>query len=102
MKIFVLDNNKQYVGMFPDDISKRLIKFLNGGNKYEAYVKTVDNHRLIIFVKETKRSLRFKNQPSFASFEKSKFMLKNSQEIRVLMREQDEDKEGTDDQEESF
>ncbi len=102
MKIFVLDSNKQFVGMLPDDMSKRLIKFLNGGNKYEAYVKTVDNHRLIIFVKETKRSLRFKNQPSFASFEKSKFTLKNGQQARVHLRDQDEEKENADDQDDSF
>ncbi len=83
MKIFVLDGNKQYIGMLPDDISKRLIKFINGGNKYEAYVKIVDNHRVTIFIKETKRSLRYKNQPSFASFDKSKFLLKNGHEAKV-------------------
>lgn len=99
MRIFVLDSNKQYIGMLPDDISKRLIKFINSGNKYEAYVKTVDNHRVIIFIKETKRSLRLKNQPSFASFEKSKFTLKNGH----ARHEDDDDDHGDhDDHEESL
>lgn len=71
LKIFVLDD-KQYVGMLPDDIGKRLIKFLNGGNDYEACVKAVESRKITIFVKETKRSARFKNQASFTSTDKSK------------------------------
>jgi hypothetical protein len=72
MKIFALDSEKQYLGMLPDDVGRRLIEFIGGGNEYEAYVKTIDNLRLIIFIKETKRSVRFKNQPSFPSFDKSR------------------------------
>jgi tetratricopeptide (TPR) repeat protein len=72
MKIFVLDNDKQYIGMLPDDTSKRLIDFIQGGNQYEAYVKTVDEHKVTVFVKETFRSAKFKNQQSFLNTEKSK------------------------------
>jgi tetratricopeptide (TPR) repeat protein len=72
MKIFVLDNEKQYIGMLPDDTSKRLIDFIQGGNVYEAYVKTVDEHKVTVFVKETVRSPQFKNQQSFINTEKSK------------------------------
>jgi len=75
MKIFALDSQKQYLGMLPDDVGRRLIEFMNGGNEYEAYVKTMDNLRLLVFIKETKRSVRFKNQPSFPSFDKVKFSL---------------------------
>ncbi len=32
MKVFVLDSQKQYIGMLPDDIGLRLIRFMNGGN----------------------------------------------------------------------
>lgn len=80
MKIFVLDNEKQYIGMLPDDISKRLIDFIQGGNLYEAYVKTVDEHKVTVFVKETHRSPKFKNQQSFINTEKSKlsFEAKNN------------------------
>jgi tetratricopeptide (TPR) repeat protein len=75
MKIFVLDSDKQFIGMLPDDLGKRLIKFMEGGNKYEAYVKTIDNHRVTVFVKETVRASRFKYQSSFTSSEKPKFLI---------------------------
>lgn len=74
-KIFSLDSQNQYLGMLPDDVGRRLLEFINGGNEYEAYVKTIDNLRLLVFIKETKRSTRFKNQPSFPSFDKTKFAL---------------------------
>ncbi|OGH41513.1 MAG: hypothetical protein A3H79_00015 [Candidatus Levybacteria bacterium RIFCSPLOWO2_02_FULL_36_8b] len=78
-KIFVLDRENEYIGMLPDDIGRRLIKFLKGGNNYEAYIKCVENHRVTIFIKETKRSARFKNQPSFIFPHKSQLVLeKNS------------------------
>lgn len=65
LKIFVLKNEKQYIGVLPDDIGKRLIKFIKAGNKYEAYIKSLNPHKVIIFIKEIKRATRFKNQPSF-------------------------------------
>lgn len=74
-KIFVQDGEKQYLGMLPDDIGRRMIDFMNGGNEYVAYVKTIDNLRLTVFIKESKRSVHFKNQPSFPSFDKTKFSL---------------------------
>ncbi len=67
LKIFLLAEPKQYVGMLPDNISRRLIKFIKSGNIYEAYVKSVSDHHLIIFIKEIKRTARYKDQPSFMS-----------------------------------
>ncbi|HEV2339317.1 MAG TPA: tetratricopeptide repeat protein [Patescibacteria group bacterium] len=64
-KIFILDEQKAYIGMLPDDISRRLIKFLEGGNAYEVYVKSADKHSVVIFVKEIKRVAKFKDTPSF-------------------------------------
>lgn len=65
LKIFVLDESKQFLGMLPDNMSKRLIKFMNAGNKYTANIKSVSEHEVTIFAKETKRAARYKNQPSF-------------------------------------
>lgn len=65
LKIFVLKGEKEYIGVLPDDIGKRLIKFINAGNKYEAYLKSVNPHKVIIFIKEVKRAAKFKNHPSF-------------------------------------
>ncbi len=69
-KMFILGNDKHYLGMLPDNIGRRLIKFLNGGNAYQAHVKSVLDKHIAIFIKETKRSNKFKNQPSFISSEK--------------------------------
>lgn len=77
LKIFVLDGKKQYVGMLPDDIGKRLIKFIKGGNIYEACVRAIEDHKVVIFTKEVKRVSRFKNQPSFISGDKTKSALTN-------------------------
>lgn len=65
LKLFVLKGERQYLGVLPDDIGRRLIKFIKAGNKYEAYIKSVSPHKVIVFIKEIKRSARFKNQPSF-------------------------------------
>jgi tetratricopeptide (TPR) repeat protein len=94
MKIFVLGNNNQYLGMLPDDVGRRLIKFLEGGNKYEAYVKTAGDHKAIIFIKETKRAKRFENQPSFTHnlSEKSKFVV-NKTTHQTHTDDDDEDSE---------
>ncbi len=64
-RIFVLANENQYIGVLPDDIGKRLIKFLKSGNKYDAYIKSANPHHVVIFIKETKRSSRYKDRPSF-------------------------------------
>lgn len=65
-KIFILDMKQQYVGMLPDNIGKRLIRFIDSGNEYEAYIKSTEgNHRISIFIKETKRATSLRNVPSF-------------------------------------
>ena len=76
-KIFAIDSDNQYIGMLPDDICQRLIKFIKAGNQYEAYIRTVDSNRLCILVRETKRIKRFRDQPSFVSTEKAKLSFEN-------------------------
>lgn len=66
-KIFAYDLDNQFIGMLPDDTGQRLIKFMEAGNEYEAYVRTVDSTRVSIFIREVKRVKKFKNQPSFVS-----------------------------------
>ena len=65
LKIFVQNEQKTFIGMLPDDLGKRLIKFMEGANEYCAYVKSATDHDVVIFLKETKRSPKFKNQPTF-------------------------------------
>lgn len=71
-KIFALDSEDRYIGSLPDDIGHRLIEFINGGNTYDAYIWTVDDNKICIFIREVKRAKKYINQPSFISSEKSK------------------------------
>lgn len=96
-KIFLLAGSKQYVGMLPDNIGTRLIKFIKAGNLYEAFVKSASNYHLIVFIKETKRASRLKDQPSFVlgaektlEFNKK---IKSRQKDRTEKEEKDYDEE---------
>lgn len=63
--ISISDTSGTYLGVLPDDLSYQLIRLINGGNKYEAIVKSVRINGLSILIRETFRSKKFKNQPSF-------------------------------------
>lgn len=65
LKIFVHGETNSYIGVLPDDIGKRLIKFINGGNKYEAFVKSAKHNGVSVFIRELKRASRFREIPSF-------------------------------------
>ena len=107
LKIFVLVDEDQYIGVLPDDMGKRLIKFLKSGNKYDAYVKSANPHHVVIFIKETKRSSRYKDHPSFLSandatlaFDKNG-KIKNSVKKRTESEKEDEDAEDYEPEEEA-
>ncbi len=68
-KIFILNEENTYIGVLPDDIGKRLIRFIKNGNKYDAYIKCADIHKVIIFIKEIKRASRYKDHPTFTHLE---------------------------------
>ena len=63
--ISVCLENGTYLGAFPDDLAHRLISFIAGGNKYEAYVRSNTTKSLTVFVREVLRSEKFGNQPTF-------------------------------------
>lgn len=70
-KVTIVDPNGNYLGILPDDISHHLIRLAKGGNKYELFVKSVRVNSLAVIIKETFRSKRFKNQPSFLEYSES-------------------------------
>lgn len=76
LKIFILQG-KKYIGVLPDDIGNRLIKFIKGGNKYEAFVKSASHQNVSIFIRELKKSSKFKDQPSFVQALEKKLHIKN-------------------------
>lgn len=96
LKIFVLDGKGKYIGVLPDNISKRLIKFVKGGNIYEAYIKSCDKSRVSIFIREIKRMVKFKNQPSFVVADKTFFVLSKTHAPK-LKDDLDDDEEEEDD-----
>jgi len=66
-KIFVQMTDKTFIGMLPDNVGMRMITFINGGNEYSACVKGVEENAVSIFIRETKKTNKFKNQPSFVN-----------------------------------
>lgn len=69
-KIFISEG-KQYIGVLPDDIARRLIKFIKAGCIYESYIKSATEHKVTVFIKEVKKTSRFKDQPSFTILSES-------------------------------
>lgn len=64
-KIIVADQKGDYLGVLPDDICHHLIRLVRGGNKYNIIIKSIKVNGLSVLIRETYRSKRFKNQPSF-------------------------------------
>lgn len=64
-RIIVSDQNGDYLGVLPDDICHHLLRLVRGGNKYHIIIKSIKVNGLSVLIRETYRSKRFKNQPSF-------------------------------------
>jgi tetratricopeptide (TPR) repeat protein len=64
-RVSVTTGDGVYLGSIPDDLSRRLIRLIQGGNRYEAFIKAIEKGELQIFIRETFRARRFKNLPSF-------------------------------------
>jgi len=94
-KIFVQNQDKQYLGVLPDDVGRRLIKLIKGGNTYEACVKSATEHKVCVFMKETKRASKYKNQPSFPQDQDQDLGLSRSNKAKIKnykdLQEEDED-----------
>jgi len=63
--IEIRDNDDTYLAALPDDISFKLIKYIAGGNIYQANVKSIGKNSLTVFLRELSRSKKFASQPSF-------------------------------------
>lgn len=65
LEVRSLDN--EYIGTLPDDISKRLIYFIQEGSEYKTYIKEIDMTDMVVFVKEISKGQKVKQYPSFPS-----------------------------------
>lgn len=51
-KVSVTDNSGKYIGRLPDDVAARLRTLLKKGVKYQVLIKSVDLHKVSVFIKE--------------------------------------------------
>lgn len=63
--VSVTTTEGRYIGKLPDDLAMRLKKLINCGNTYKTFVKSIDSKAVKVFIKEEKRSKKFKNTSSF-------------------------------------
>lgn len=96
LKIFALEGT-QYIGVLPDDIARRLIKFMKNGCKYEAYVKSATQHKVTVFIKEIKKTTKYHDQPSFTSITDSPLVLEKAERAIRGHAEEHEEKEDDED-----
>jgi tetratricopeptide (TPR) repeat protein len=64
-RVGVENSAGQYIGCLPDDIGFRLCHLIKIGYKYEAFIKSANNKQVCVFIKETSRSNKYNNLPSF-------------------------------------
>ncbi len=58
--------NTTYIGALPDDISYKLRRLLQLGNKYCVFIKSIDDNQITVIIHETQRGKRVKDA-SFSS-----------------------------------
>lgn len=63
--VSIQDEEGNYLGTIPEDLSLKLIRFMNGGNQYDVFVKNIDHQTLQIFIRETSRGKKYNDVSSF-------------------------------------
>ncbi len=66
-KVEVRTTAQEYIGTLPDDLSRRLLLFLNAKSKYTVYIKEASLSRVIVFIKEEKKGKQVAPYLSFPS-----------------------------------
>jgi tetratricopeptide (TPR) repeat protein len=57
----------KYIGRLPDNLSARLRKFIQLGNEYQAFIKSVNKNDVKVFIRETKRTQKLSDVPTFST-----------------------------------
>lgn len=63
--VAIVTSNKKQIGSLPDDISFKIKRLMQKNYKYSACVKSVEDNKITIFIRETKRTKRYLDMPSF-------------------------------------
>lgn len=66
-RVSVTTPDGKYVGRLADDLSARLKKLIKYGNKYQVLIKSVELKKVKVFIRETKRSPKLSDTPSFST-----------------------------------
>lgn len=90
-KIEIRTKSGEYIGSLPDDLSRTLFIFIKGGNLYSAFIKEVSLSRVVVFIKEDKKSKRFIKYASFPKNIQGDIAKLSSEEDLPEAPEDDED-----------
>ena len=87
------------LGLLEAKLARRLIKFMRGGNRYQAGVTSCDGSAVKLIVRETYQDPRFAGKPSFPMRRKREVEFRPYTKESLLAREvevfaEDEDEEG--------
>ena len=93
--VVAITTSNEYLARFPDDLASRLRTFIQAGNTYTAFIRSVDPLR--IFVRETHRATKYQSTPSFPLTEKLSYAAFTPPE---LIHEEKPDVSATEEQEE--
>lgn len=64
-RVSVTSLDGKYIGRLPDDIAANLRKLIRSGNEYQTLIKSIEPQDVGVFIRETKRSEKLKDVPSF-------------------------------------
>ena len=92
--------DKTYYGALPDDITFRLLKFIEAGNTYLICVKNIQKNFVSVFIRETSRGKKLKHQPSFSPTSLKEFTASIQKEIKKTVLTEDDNTPENENQEE--
>lgn len=90
-RIEVRTKDNEYVGAFPDDLSKRIIFFLKNKSEYMIYIKEATKSNVEIFIKEIKKGKKVAKYISFPKDVQDNMKLMVENEESAAMEESDEE-----------
>lgn len=66
-RVSVTTHDAKYIGRLPDNLSANLRKLIKMGNTYRTFIKSITCSEVKVFIRETKRSPKLTDIPSFSS-----------------------------------
>lgn len=97
-RVEVRNSEGEYIGCLPDDLSKRLVYFLEAKSKYIAFVKSATKGSVDVFIKELRKGAKVKNLVSFPdNIQDDMKMIIGKKTVEEPHADDDEESEAEDD-----